>query len=425
MLKFRIDQIKDFKTKLIYYCSGVDYAAILDSCRNGESKDKYSKYDLLAGIGAKHIVKPEANHFDKIKESISGTKDWWFGHLAYDLKNQLEEIESSNPDRIAFPEILFFVPEILLRLESNELYVEFYESDFTEDQIFKMISEIKEQKSKKYDSRIDVKQTVSKDEYLEIIAKIKQDIKDGKIYETNFCQEFYAENSIDPYTVYNKLIEVSPSPFSCFYKLEDRYLLCASPERYIQKTNDFIISQPIKGTAKRGVNPQEDNDIKEKLRVSEKERAENIMIVDLVRNDLSKTAKKGTVKVEELCQIYSFPQVHQMISTISSQLSDKYHFVDCIKETFPMGSMTGAPKLSSMKLMEEYEKTKRGLYSGSVGYISPNSDFDFNVIIRSIQYNSSKQQVSFMAGGAITYKSDPESEYDECLLKLKAINSIL
>ncbi len=246
------------------------------------------------------------------------------------------------------------------------------------------------------------------------------------IYEVNFCQEFYAEDAkIDPLQTYLDLNKISQSPFSCFYRLDDKYLMCASPERFMKKTGRKLVSQPIKGTIKRGATREEDDRLKNCLLNSPKEKSENVMIVDLVRNDLSRTAKKGSVKAEELYGIYTFRQVHQMISTISSELRDDVHFIDAIKNAFPMGSMTGAPKVRAMELIELYESTKRGLYSGAVGYITPEGDFDFNVVIRSILYNSTEKYVSFMAGGAITDKSMPENEYEECLLKAKAMFEVL
>ncbi|PID89409.1 MAG: hypothetical protein CSB01_02115 [Bacteroidia bacterium] len=248
----------------------------------------------------------------------------------------------------------------------------------------------------------------------------------GDIYEINFCQEFFAEQvCINPEQLYNHLKKVSPTPYGCFYKTRNHYLLSASPERFIKKKGTKLISQPIKGTAKRGANKEEDDTIKHHLFTDAKERAENIMIVDLVRNDLSHTATKGSVKVEELCGIYSFPQVHQMISTVVANLRNDIHFVEAIKQCFPMGSMTGAPKIRAMKLIEQYESTKRGLYSGAVGYITPQGDFDFNVVIRSILYNATNKYLSFMVGGAITMQSNPEKEYEECLLKAKAIRKTL
>ena len=251
-------------------------------------------------------------------------------------------------------------------------------------------------------------------------------IQRGDIYEANFCQEFYSENCrINPLETFNKLNNISKPPFATFLKIEDKYLMSATPERYIKKDGCKVISQPIKGTEKRSDNKKEDQQLALELSNDEKERSENIMIVDLVRNDLSHTAKRGTVKVEELCKVYTFMQVHQMISTITSEVDEDISPIEILKTTFPMGSMTGAPKISAMKIIEELEETKRGLYSGSVGYFKQNGDFDFNVIIRSILYNATKQYISYSVGSAITVKSNPLKEYEECLVKAKAMRQVL
>ena len=202
-------------------------------------------------------------------------------------------------------------------------------------------------------------------------------------------------------------------------------MLCASPERYLRKEANKVISQPIKGTAKRFSDETLDNNSKIALEQNPKERAENIMIVDLVRNDLSHTAIKGSVAVEELCGIYTFEQVHQMISTVVSTVENSVSPVEILRTTFPMGSMTGAPKISAMNIIEELEETKRGLYSGAVGYFTPENDFDFNVVIRSILYNAREKYLSFSVGSAITSQSIPEQEYEECLLKAKAMFEVL
>ena len=185
------------------------------------------------------------------------------------------------------------------------------------------------------------------------------------------------------------------------------------------------MSQPIKGTSPRSENPFQDKANIEYLKHSLKERSENIMITDLVRNDLSKVATRGSVKVDELCGVYSFRQVHQMISTISAEMRPDKNWIDTVKATFPMGSMTGAPKVRAMQLIEKYEATKRGLYSGSVGYVSPDGDFDFNVVIRSILFNRKKGHLSYMVGSAITALANPEQEYEECLVKAAAIREVL
>ena len=225
--------------------------------------------------------------------------------------------------------------------------------------------------------------------------------------------------------MYHNLNEISKPPFATFFKSEHQYLLSASPERYLKKIGNKIISQPIKGTAKRSNSKTEDTRLKAALKTDPKERAENVMIVDLVRNDLSRISQKGTTEVEELCGVYSFKQVHQMISTISTQAPEESHPVDIIKNTFPMGSMTGAPKIAAMEIIEKEEESKRGLYSGSVGYFSPTGDFDFNVVIRSILYNQKQKYVSFSVGSAITSLAKPETELEECLLKAKAMRQVL
>ena len=276
-------------------------------------------------------------------------------------------------------------------------------------------------------SHIEVKTRFTRDAYIETVHKLQQHILRGDCYEINFCQEFYNENAvIDPLQVYRSLSRESPNPFSCYYKLDDKYLLCASPERYLRKSGNKVTSQPIKGTTRRnGNNAGVDISNREALLHSAKERSENIMIVDLVRNDLAKVCIEGSVKVDELMGIYAFPQVYQMISTISGEADEKTPVTELLKATFPMGSMTGAPKKRVMQLIEQYEKTKRGLFSGAVGYFSPQKDMDFNVVIRSLLYNASNRYLSFQTGSAITFYSRPEDEYEECLLKAGAIKKVL
>jgi para-aminobenzoate synthetase component I len=263
--------------------------------------------------------------------------------------------------------------------------------------------------------------------YLTTIERLREHIHRGDCYEINFCQEFFAEDTtIDPLHVYQSLNAASPTPFSAYYKINDKYLLCASPERYMKKEEDIIISQPIKGTGKRDLTDREaDERNRAALYKSEKDRSENIMVVDLVRNDLSKICVEGTVRVEELFGIYSFPQVHQMISTVSGKLKDNLEFIEIVRSTFPMGSMTGAPKRKVLELIEQNEKTKRGIFSGSIGYISPDGNFDFNVVIRSILYNKTNQYVCYLVGSGITFYSNAVAEYEECMLKAEAIRQVL
>jgi para-aminobenzoate synthetase component 1 len=425
-----------FKSKLLLWSQRFEEIVWLDS---NNYKQKYANYDAVLAVDAFTSIQTDYHDaFEELEVYQSSTKDWIFGYLSYDLKNDIEDLSSNNFDGLHVPDLCFFQPKRLFFLKGNTLDIQYLNvvSDELESDLKQIESIVTSSTSSSQskgsaeksviDHDIKIKLRIHKDEYFEKVTKILNHIHRGDIYEANFCQEFYAENtSINPIEIYNNLNRISKPPFATFLRLYDKYLLSASPERYIKKDGQKITSQPIKGTAKRSLNEAEDDQLKKELSEDIKERSENVMIVDLVRNDLSKTAIKGSVKVEELCKVYSFSQVHQMISTVTSEIDETIHPVAVIKTTFPMGSMTGAPKISAMKIIENLEETKRGLYSGAVGYFTPEGDFDFNVVIRSILYNASEQYVSYSVGGAITAKSDPLKEYEECLLKAKAMREVL
>jgi len=350
--------------------------------------------------------------------------EFQFGFISYDYKNQLEELKSNHFDGIEFPEKYFFTPKILFKILGAK--VEASSEYYPEKELEYTCNKIKAIETIERSQKVFVENRISKEDYLDSINHLKTHIKRGDIYEVNFCQEFYAKDvELNPIDLYFKLNKKSPTPFSCFVKYDDKYLLSASPERFIKKKGNEIISQPIKGTIKRGETEKEDITLINELAKDPKERSENIMIVDLVRNDLAKVAQKSSVEVKELCGIYTYPQVHQMISTVTARVDKTINFDNIINATFPMGSMTGAPKYKAMELIEKYESTKRGLYSGTVGFIDKENDFDFNVVIRSIAYNKEKSYLSFIVGGAITDRSIPEKEYEECMLKAKAILEVL
>ena len=425
--KFKPKNFSKFKKQLLLWASQFDEVIWLDS---NNYNDAYSRFDAVLAVDAFTSIKTDSyGAFENLKEYQSVTKDWIFGYLTYDLKNDLEHLSSQNFDGLQFPDLQFFQPKKIVFVKDNLVYFDYLNMVFDEiEDDIKTIESFKIITAEKSENSIDIKikMRIHKDAYFEKVNNMLAHIHRGDIYEANFCQEFYAENStINPFVTFNKLNNISKPPFAAFLKMNQHYLLCASPERYLQKTGNQIISQPIKGTAKRLKNKEKDEALKEALALNSKERSENIMIVDLVRNDLSRTAKKGSVKVEELCKVYSYKQVHQMISTVSSQLEDKNNYIEVIKSTFPMGSMTGAPKLSAMQIIESLEQTKRGLYSGAVGYFTPDNDFDFNVVIRSILYNEAQKYLSFSVGSAITAKSNPHDEYEECLIKAKAMREAL
>ncbi len=415
-------KLKDFpnlQNQLLEVSENFEYSSVLLS--NGY-QDTYGKYEILAAFGAASIIEGGAHPFEKLKKCIEDRPRWLFGHLNYDLKNRLEQLTSQHPANFELAELHFFEPQFLvLQLRGVDTAEVLMQEGMKAFQFMDFLKSGKKLRVSKITlPEFTAKQT--KSEYLTAIENVKERIQQGDIYELNYCQEFYVkEVYADPKEVFKLLNKRSPMPFASFYKQKTNYLMGASPERFMCKRENKIFSQPIKGTAKRGNTETEDSEIKEALKTDLKEQTENVMIVDLVRNDLSRTAAKGTVNVEELFGVYSFPQVHQLISTISSTLSDKYHFTDAIKFAFPMGSMTGAPKISAMKIADNLEFNRRELYSGSVGYIEPTGDFDFNVVIRSLLYNTKSKYLSLTVGGAITIASDPEKEYEECLLKAKAI----
>lgn len=386
---------------------------------NSNSHDNH--WMLALGEKRSLTLSASGQPFETLEAFQKEKKSWLFGHLSYDLKNAVEDLSTEATSQLAFPDLHFFEPQIVLEHRDGEL--EFHTGASHRDEIEELL-----QASSGFENEREVmlRNRISRKDYIESIKRVLEHIQLGDVYEMNFCQEFFAESAtIDPASVYHCLNDFSEAPFSAFYKLGDQFLISASPERFLKKEKNKIISQPIKGTTKRGNDEAEDNKLKEQLENDPKERAENVMITDLVRNDLSRFAEKGSVKVEELCGIHSFKTVHQMISTVSCEISEKVGLAKILRSTFPMGSMTGAPKVSSMQLIERYEKMKRGLYSGSVGYITPESDFDFNVVIRSLQYNSKNQYLSAMVGGAITSGSIPEKEYEECLLKAEALRKAL
>lgn len=509
---FPVENIETFKQQLLTIANQVKHFCYLDS--NNYPNYPYSTFGSFFAIDAIDCISVNENCLAQLETFQQIHKDWLFGFLNYDLKNEIEpgllidnaasftrdsakkhnlQTESHEVDvtdnafkaeshkvdsatklnydlknemesdldinnAVSFtrdsakkhsfqteshkvdsaikisnlqnPLLHFFVPKYIVKIENEK--VEIGVISESENESEGVLIEFKELLNSQNLTLIPIAigtqilNSITKEDYISTIEKIKQHIQLGDIYEMNFCQEFYAEKAtIQPTKVFQKLNEISKAPFSCYFKNDTHHLMCASPERFLKRQQNKLISQPIKGTRKRFQDKQHDRNIKQELFFDEKERSENVMIVDLVRNDFSKIAIKNSVEVEELFGIYTFEQVHQMISTITCNIPKNLSFSDIIKATFPMGSMTGAPKIASMQLIEKYELTKRGLFSGAVGYITPKGNFDFNVVIRSIFYNEQNKYVSILTGSAITIDCDAEKEYDECLLKAKAMFAAL
>ncbi|RRB06793.1 anthranilate synthase component I family protein [Larkinella rosea] len=382
---------------------------------------------LAAGVYKTVAFPPDLDPFSTLFQYHRQHPDFLIGYLGYDLKNRIEPLQSRHADTLHFPEIYFFEPLHVIDFENDRVTVRSHENpQEVMDAIGSFQSDShRADRSLAHKKGDTVQCRVTPDEYRETVRQIKQDIVEGTVYELNYCIEFFLEKTeLDPLAVYSALSKQSPMPFSHFQRIGHQYVIGASPERFLKKEGNRLISQPIKGTIRRGQTADENRQLRDQLRNSEKEQAENLMIVDLVRNDLARSAETGTVQVDELFGIYEFQPLFQMISTVSATLRSDVPFTDAIRNAFPMGSMTGAPKVRAMELIDQYEASRRGLYAGAAGFITPEGDFDFNVMIRSIFYNHQNRSVSFSVGSAITYDADPQEEYEECLLKANAIMSV-
>ena len=397
---------------------------------NNNYDSPWRRYEAILAADAVHTLEVNTGSaFTALQEFYNVHQDWLFGHLAYDLKNEtVPGLQSKHPDGTGFPDMCFFVPRVVMQLQKTT--VQIGGESFTEQDALAVYAACLRMPANILPppaaSVQPLQSRLHHHRYIAAVKELQRHILQGDCYEVNFCRENYMEQvNINPAALFTQLNALSPAPFAAYYRLHHRYLACSSPERFMQKKGDTVISQPIKGTSRKDADPAVDRELQQQLLHSAKERAENVMVVDLVRNDLSHTAMKGTVKVTELFGIYSFAQVHHMISTISAKVSPQVPFTEILRTAFPMGSMTGAPKIRVMQLIEMYEQTRRGLYSGAVGYITPTGDFDFNVVIRSMLYNAADKYLSFQTGSAITFYSDPEKEWEECLLKAAAMEKTI
>lgn len=408
-----------FKRQLLHWSDRQAHGIYLDS-----NAWPGAEWECLAASGAAALLEgPAGGSFEALKQFQSDHRDWLFGFLGYDLKNEVEALQSVHPDHIGLPDLGFFQPECVVGIRRGRL--EIHSLSAAPEAVRSAIEEIWLEAPAPAPG-ISLRARIPRNDYLMLVERIRQHILGGDLYEMNFCQEFYADNAaLVPVAVFERLNAIARAPFAAYLRWGDRYLLCGSPERFIRKTGPELFSQPIKGTRPRGASPAQDEALRLELAASEKDRSENVMIVDLVRNDFARHCLPGSVVVDELFGIYTFATVHQMISTVRGRLPDTTHPIDALRDTFPMGSMTGAPKVMAMTLTEQYERSRRGLYSGALGYFDPNGDFDFNVVIRSILYNAEQRYVSAHVGGAITHESAPVQEYEECLVKLGSMRKAL
>lgn len=430
-LSFEAGSPDKFKKQLLAYSLNMSAFMMLENRQDKEYRknpNTHSSMDCMVGVGQIDCIEGNAgNAFADVKAFSNLHNEWMLGYWGYDLKNEIEKLDSCNHDGLDFSSYYFFIPRFLVFFLGKHVQVAYLPKHDDKTSTAAFVNDVLEQEiHSTANNKAQLKKRLSKQEYIRRVENVQEHIQRGDIYEANFCQEFYDDNaSIHPQQTYLQLREMSPTPFMCFMRMDKKYVLSASPERFLKRSGNKLIAQPMKGTSKRSNIPDEDEANRLLLQNDKKERAENIMIVDLVRNDLTKIAQPRTVRVEELCGVYSFRQVHQMVSTVTAKVANDQHFTDIIKANFPMGSMTGAPKMRAMEIIEDQELTQRGLFSGAIGYVSPNKDFDFNVVIRSMLYNQERNYLSVQVGSAITSLANAESEYEECLLKAEALRRIL
>ncbi|NGP76079.1 aminodeoxychorismate synthase component I [Balneolaceae bacterium YR4-1] len=341
--------------------------------------------------------------------------DWMFGYLGYDLKNFIEKLTSENRDQVQAPDLYFIVPGVLIRYDRQKNNLEYIKGRPAKEERAGTAQGNSPQISS-------LGYTVTRNDYLQCIEEAQRRITEGDFYELNLSHQLKADFEGDPFALYKKMRDIGPVPFGAYIEIENIAICSMSPERFLAREANRVYSQPIKGTIQRGADESNDQRLRAELSSSVKDRAENLMIVDLVRNDLSKIARKGSVKVSDLFQIQTFGTVHQMVSTVEAE-SETENPIEIIKACYPMGSMTGAPKISAMKAIEELENYRRGIYSGAIGYFKPNGEFDFNVVIRTAIITG--DNLFYSVGGAITGDSDPELEWEETLVKARALTKVL
>lgn len=399
-----------------------DEIVILESQLEGHAE---SNQTLIAAIPGKKLVieGAQSNWFEagqvrsfdnnrwNVFREFRRESGWLFGYIGYDMKDEINSLHSSNKPMYKAPALYMMEPTVLFKIADGKI-----------EQLLGEPITIDFETNDTSDASINnISRLISKNEYVSNVKKIKWHIKEGDFYELNYSYPFSAKLRGDHYGLYKKMRVVNPVPFGSYLELENFSVCCSSPERFLKNNDGQLISEPIKGTAGRSADPDEDRRLRDELKNAKNE-AENLMIVDLVRHDMSQVSMPGSVRVSKLYDIQAFDTVYQLISRIEGQLKKGTDPVDAIRACFPMGSMTGAPKLRVMKHIEELEAYKRGIYSGSIGYFTPDGDFDFNVVIRTAIIQG--ETILYPVGGAITGDSDPSAEWEETQIKAKTITSL-
>lgn len=377
--------------------------------KSGETDTIKSISELKEPISKQQITEIESlqDPWIALQHFRNALPGYHAGYLGYDLKNSRENLNSLNMDPTSLPDLWIGYPAQVMIIEEDPIQESFLGVESKMDEALvgsenKQVFELESQ--------------ISKEEYIKTAEEAKRKIKEGDYYELNLSVLFSGQFTGEALDLYQKMSSNGQQPLSAYFSVEEFEICSASPERFLLKSDNSLFSSPMKGTAPRSGDPIQDRMNKELLRESEKERAENLMIVDLVRNDFSRVCTPGSVETISLFEVHSYPTVHQMISTVTGELRNEIQTEEAIASCFPMGSMTGAPKISAMEDIERLEAHKRGVYSGAIGFFTPEGDFDFNVVIRTA-FCRNDGVFTYAAGSAITSDADPEKEWSEILLK--------
>ncbi|MEY3444605.1 MAG: hypothetical protein RLZZ519_2886 [Bacteroidota bacterium] len=403
---------------LLHWAALQPYCVWLESCNT--EVDRYGHYEWILGVTRSSQPQLYSSLADLETALVQEKDAWRFGFLGYELKAEIEpRLQTALPSSVNFPKMGLFKADLVVTKLRGSKEITF-ECGWSEDLLDTIL---KVQPAKAGVTGFSgFTSNFTESEYCATVSELRNHIREGDVYEINLAQCFSAKAEIaSPVALYESLIAASPVPFAGYCKWENLHLICASPERFLRLHQHQLITEPIKGTASRGNSPEQDAQMAFHLRNSIKEQAENVMIVDLSRNDLHRSCEVGSVEVPHLFEVQTFPQVHHLVSTITGRKRLDVSAVQAIRNTFPPGSMTGAPKVRACERIAQYERLSRGVYSGSLGYFAKNGDFDWNVVIRSLVYDAANGQMSYHVGGAITWDSDPAAEYAETLLKAKAI----
>jgi para-aminobenzoate synthetase component I len=410
----------ELKKKILHWVATFPHAVFLDSC--AQRLDEFGQYDFIAGA-RKNSAEGIASTLDEW-QTLCKTPGWKFGVIGYEVKNKVEPIlKTTQSAFIPTSELYFFLAEVVIsrKKDADEITIEAENPSA----VFAAIQSIIPTDSQVVNFEGFIPD-FSHEEYLQTVAQLREHIRNGDCYEINFCRHFGAKGLLtNPAGAFSRLTGLSPVPFAGFLRRDNWYLLSASPERFLQHHEGRLVTQPIKGTAPRGNTPEQDVNLAQQLRDSQKEQSENVMIVDLCRNDLYRSCVPESVKVLRLFEVQPFAQVHQLVSTVTGQLKPEVNPIQALLSAFPPGSMTGAPKVRVCQLADQYERTQRGVYSGALGYVAPSGDFDFNVVIRTLIHDQKTKSLSFHTGGAITWQSEAEKEWEETLVKASALIQLI